>query len=104
MLILPIKKKWFDMILDGEKKEEYREIKPYYDKRFKKIMQSNECSYYKEDNGLPTFYVELRNGYSRKSPYLVAKVVLSMGEGNPRWGAEKGKRYYILRIKDVIRY
>ena len=29
MLTLPIKKKWFDMILSGEKKEEYREIKPY---------------------------------------------------------------------------
>lgn len=33
MLILPIKKKWFDMIVSGEKKEEYREIKPYYDSR-----------------------------------------------------------------------
>ena len=29
MLTLPIKKKWFDMIVSGEKKEEYREIKPY---------------------------------------------------------------------------
>ena len=29
MLILPIKKKWFDMIVSGEKKEEYREIKHY---------------------------------------------------------------------------
>ena len=27
MLTLSIKKKWFDMILSGEKKEEYREIK-----------------------------------------------------------------------------
>ena len=34
MLILPIKRKWFDMIVSGEKKEEYREIKPYYDSRF----------------------------------------------------------------------
>ena len=34
MLILPIKKEWFDMILSGEKKEEYREIKPYYERRF----------------------------------------------------------------------
>lgn len=25
MLTLPIKKKWFDMIVSGEKKEEYRE-------------------------------------------------------------------------------
>ena len=34
MLTLPIKKKWYDMILSGEKKEEYREQKPYYTKRF----------------------------------------------------------------------
>ena len=34
MLTLPIKKKWFDMILSGEKKEEYREIKPYWFIRF----------------------------------------------------------------------
>lgn len=27
MLTLPIKKKWFDMIVSGEKAEEYREIK-----------------------------------------------------------------------------
>ena len=33
MLTLPIKKKWFDMIKTGEKKEEYREIKPYWTKR-----------------------------------------------------------------------
>lgn len=33
MIVLPIKKKWFDMIASGEKKEEYREMKPYYDKR-----------------------------------------------------------------------
>ena len=37
MLILPIKKKWYDMILSGEKKEEYREIKPYYTKRLQNI-------------------------------------------------------------------
>ena len=29
MLILPIKSKWFNMILSGDKQEEYREIKPY---------------------------------------------------------------------------
>lgn len=28
MLILPIKGKWFNMILSGDKREEYREIKP----------------------------------------------------------------------------
>lgn len=38
MLILPIKKKWFDMILLGQKKEEYREIKPYWTTRFEKVL------------------------------------------------------------------
>ncbi len=38
MLILPIKQKWFDMILHGGKKEEYREIKPYWDKRILKAL------------------------------------------------------------------
>ena len=33
-LYLPLKKKWFEMIKSGEKKEEYREIKPYYTSRF----------------------------------------------------------------------
>lgn len=39
MLVLPIKKKWFDMIAAGIKKEEYREIKPYYVKRFEKVFK-----------------------------------------------------------------
>lgn len=34
MLVLPIKKKWFDMIACGEKKEEYRKIKRYWITRF----------------------------------------------------------------------
>ena len=38
MLTLPIKKKWFDMILLGEKTEEYREIKPYWTTRFIKVF------------------------------------------------------------------
>lgn len=33
MLILPIKKQWFDMIRREEKKEEYRENKPYWTTR-----------------------------------------------------------------------
>lgn len=32
-LHLTLKKKWFDMIASGEKKEEYREIKPYWSQR-----------------------------------------------------------------------
>ena len=33
ILYLPLKKKWFDMIVSGIKKEEYREINEYWTKR-----------------------------------------------------------------------
>ena len=33
ILHLTLTKNWFDLILSGEKKEEYREIKPYWEKR-----------------------------------------------------------------------
>ena len=33
VLDLVLKKKWYDMIESGEKTEEYREIKPYWEKR-----------------------------------------------------------------------
>ena len=39
MLTLPIMGKWFNMILSGDKREEYREIKPYYTTRFKKVFE-----------------------------------------------------------------
>lgn len=32
-LDLVLKGKWYDMIASGEKTEEYREIKPYWEKR-----------------------------------------------------------------------
>lgn len=38
MLTLTIKKKWFDLILSGKKKEEYREIKKYYDNRLQNLF------------------------------------------------------------------
>ena len=33
ILELPLKKEWYNMIESGEKREEYREIKQYWQKR-----------------------------------------------------------------------
>ena len=44
MLTLPITRKWFDMILSGEKTEEYREVKPYYDSRFRRLFDMDESN------------------------------------------------------------
>lgn len=88
MLTLPIKKKWFDMIKSGEKKEEYREIKPYYKTRLEKI-------------GLRGGNILLRNGYSKSSPTLKIGCYITIGHGKEEWGAEPGKSYYVIRILDV---
>ncbi len=92
MLTLPTKKKWFDMIKSGEKKEEYREIKPYYDSRFK---------YYLGGWEIGLLDIKFRNGYSKNNPSIKCKVDISKGYGKPEWGAEPGKLYYVLKILSV---
>jgi hypothetical protein len=99
MLILPIKKKWFDMILSGKKKEEYREIKPYYKSRFAKIFEMHPYSYI--PTGLDTHKIIFRNGYRSDSPSFIATVTLDIGTGKTEWGAEEEKDYYILKICDI---
>lgn len=91
MLTLPIKKKWFDMIKSGEKKEEYREIKPYYESRFK-IYDSHFGSF---EN------IVFRNGYRKDSPKIKCWCYISKGTGKPEWGAEPDKEYYVLKILNV---
>lgn len=90
MIILPIKKKWFDMIKTGVKKEEYREIKPYYEKRFEKTFKDDDVA-----------VVKFRNGYSNNSPSFDCLVQLTSGVGKPEWGAEPEKEYYILKILQI---
>lgn len=113
MLILPIKRKWFDMITSGEKKEEYREIKPYYNKclgnkvigfpftdeivkNFKNIKQYDEKQF---KNNIEIIF---RNGYTYDSPSVKCRCKVKVGQGNPKWGAEEGKEYYILEILEII--
>lgn len=98
MLILPIKKQWFDMIRSGIKKEEYRDIKPYYTIRF-----NNEMEKRKKDKfaNYKVFDVMFRNGYSSKSPSFIAVCKLRKGQGYEKWGAIKNKEYYILEILSI---
>ena len=96
MLTLPIKKKWFDMIKSGEKKEEYREIKPYWTKRLGFISNDEKTKVYQVNK-----YILLRNGYSRNSPTLKCYVKINVDYGKPEWGAEPNKEYYVLKILSV---
>lgn len=112
MLTLPIKKKWFDMILAGVKKEEYRDIKPYYTSRFINILnpdwrkclcgesdfiQMNRCGFYLDRE----FPVIFRNGYASDSPRFKAMCSLSIAYGVPEWGGDEETEYYTLIINSI---
>ena len=63
ILHLTLYKKWFDLIASGEKTEEYREDKPYWQKRLL------------EPDGFPKMFdaVNFRNGYSNHAPSMLVK-------------------------------
>lgn len=109
MLILPIKRKWLEMIRSGKKKEEYREIKSYYTARFRHLMTYAPVNDERiiaavrsaTDRGGIPIKVILRGGYDLLAPAILVKGTLVIGEGKPEWGAEPGKEYYVIRIEGV---
>lgn len=105
MLILPIKKKWFDMIKRGEKKEEYREIKPYWASRLFKTQMSwgIGLEYLLNNKNVEQYgHIKLRNGYRKDSPSITCYCHIHRGQGKEEWGAEPNKEYYVLEILEVL--
>ena len=87
ILNLTLKKKWFDMILSGEKKHEYREIKPYWTKRLFKNYDA----------------INFVNGYGKHRPqFLIEIKYIDSGFGLVKWGAIENKMVYILRLGKII--
>lgn len=111
MLILPIKQKWLDMIVDGVKLEEYREMKPYWATRFANyfgfITADNKIDiafmheYIRANGQTNTKAIYFRNGYSKNAITYSIECALTIGTGKPEWGAEKDKEYYKLLIKSI---
>ena len=60
ILHLTLKKKWFDLIASGEKKKEYRECKPYWEKRL----------FYPDESPRHFDIVRFKNGYQKDAPVI----------------------------------
>ena len=96
-LHLNLKKKWFDMILSGEKKEEYRDISNYWIKRIKE-QSVNRLEPFKHFDTI-TF----SNGYSKNRPQFEIKLKnIRVGFGNPDWGANTESQYFVLELGEII--
>lgn len=116
ILHLTLKKKWFDMIASGEKKEEYRDVKPYWISRLVDGMgHPHSCAdfnfkhkngyEYSMDYAVGYDYVEFRNGYRKDSPRVLVKIldIVLDAATTSKWGAEYGKQYFIIKLGDIIK-
>ena len=89
-LKLVLKKKWYDMIDSGEKREEYRDFTDYWQKRF-----------YDKDNVKWRYYdtVTFYLGYAKDRPQMTFAVdKLWAGKGKPEWGADPNRDYFIVYL------
>lgn len=88
ILHLTLKKKWFDMIADGIKDEEYREIKDYWVKRLEHKVYD---------------VIQFKNGYSKEARKMTVEFKgLSVGHGFPEWGAPLGKAVFKLKLGAIL--
>jgi len=101
ILHLTLKKKWFDMIASGEKFEEYREMKPYWEKRLcnmAKIDVGNSIAVFKKYD-----LICFKNGYAKDAPTMYVNCKgISVGWGEQKWGAES-RLYYIIKLGTITK-
>ena len=126
VLILTVSKQWFDMIVAGEKKEEYREIKGYWVKRLFLLWNEDTCTnekipthcvknwdsispemanycinspYYR---AIPYTHVLFINGYCKDSP-RIEKEIANISIGKPKKGLCPDKwldtEFFIIKFK-----
>ncbi len=120
-LQLSLKTKWFEMTKAGIKTEDYREITPYWIKRLvdKDIFKNDtyESFLYWYNNmpkGITLYHVVnkynyniMTLGYPKKTDTdRILKLEhkgIEIREGNPEWGAEPGKIYFVIKHGKIVK-
>lgn len=116
-LHLTLKKKWFDMILSGEKKEEYREIKRHWIQQFVtnrfttqdyknngviSLIKDN-AEFYSTQRMVKFDSVTFKNGYAADVPEMEVELLgISINQGMRSWGAEPDTEYFVLSLGNII--
>jgi len=106
VLHLTLKKKWFDMIASGEKKEEYREIKPYWASRlttlppeFAKRCELQDVREYTNNFDAVVF----KNGYAKDAPTITLKCdLIYIGEAKPEWSDNWQGEVFVIKLGEII--
>ena len=120
VLFVVVKEPWFSMIKSGQKKEEYREIKPYYtdkwihpyDKRLPATLlnalgvQTIQNKFLIEDSNkildqlrYHTIHFSLgmpKRGTAPEKHIEFRNPKIRISEGRQEWGAKPGKLYFVI--------
>lgn len=122
-ILLPLKSAFYLMIELGKKTEEYRAITPYWITRLVKrpfvdfLKESFSITWRKNDynenlvrglkelvklNGADAVFKDVDSivfsyGYTRRHMKWKCDA-LSIGYGNPAWGAEEGIEYFVFKL------
>ena len=132
-LHLNLKKNWFDMIKSGEKKEEYREITPYWCTRFLLFLGKKKSMEFWKSKSKVVFdlhsYVKhgikvgvikfinhawwpynqvnicFSNGYAKdRDQFTIGITGMKFNsQGNPNWGAIPGEKYFVLELGEILK-
>lgn len=116
-LHLVLKRKWWDMISSGEKKEEYREVCHYWSVR----LLDEKWNWYFKHLTFPVDlgsclrwlfmqqYISFKNfkrvcfhlGYTNVT--MTFKILsFSINVGKSKWGAELNKEYFVIKLGERI--
>lgn len=94
-LTLTLKRKWFDMIKQGIKKEEYREIKPYWIKRFiEDVFDAKRAHFRRFDSLVFTLGYPVADDSEKRIEFKNPRIDIRTGK--PEWGAAKGVQYFVI--------
>lgn len=117
---LNLKRRWFDMILSGEKKEEYREVKPYWIKRLiypdfhQEIMDVESlkdvlygCS--ERGDAEETIFrqdintIIFKNGYSKNAREMQVKCEsICLGKTFPKWSGQVYADAFVISLGKIL--
>lgn len=119
ILYLTVSKQWFDLIASGVKREEYREIKPYWIRRLFTYVNKIDTDFAKEidtwinvekqdyhayqglnfDNYTHVLFI---NGYGANRPRILKEIdSISIGKPKPGWCPKEflDNNYFIIKLK-----
>lgn len=93
-LYLPIKTEWFDKIISGVKKEEYR--------RMSQILRAR--LHHKDGTAKHYDSLVLTAGYGNQHPQLEVTLLRTRygSTGRTDWGAVDGEQYYVFELGSII--